>query len=79
MNINSQRYPNMFSSQCGTSSWSMSVVSRENAEGSLEEVKYFLILSKDLGYIPSDDDLMSRAETVGRLLHGLVASTERRR
>jgi four helix bundle protein len=49
------------------------------AEGSLEEVKYFLIPSKDLSYISSDDDLMSQAETVGRLLHGLIASTERRR
>lgn len=49
------------------------------AEGSLEELKYFLILSQDLGYIPSADDLMAQAETVGRLLHGLIASTERRR
>jgi four helix bundle protein len=48
-------------------------------EGSLEEVKYFLILSKDLGYLASADDLISQAETVGRILHGLIASTERRR
>ena len=49
------------------------------AEGSLEEVKYFLILSQDLEYISSDGDLMSQAETVGRLLSGLITSTERRR
>ena len=49
------------------------------SEGSLEELKYFFILSKDLGYIPSNDDLMTQAETVGRLLNGLIASTERRR
>jgi four helix bundle protein len=49
------------------------------SEGSLEEVKYFLILSKDLGYIPPGEDLMAQSETVGRLLNGLVASTERRR
>jgi len=49
------------------------------SEGSLEELKYFFILSKDLGYIPSNDDLMAQAETVGRLLNGLIASTERRR
>jgi four helix bundle protein len=48
------------------------------AEGSLEECKYFFILSKDLGYIASDADLMAQAETVGRLLNGLISSTERR-
>ena len=49
------------------------------SEGSLEELKYFFILSQDLDYIPSKDDLMAQSETVGRLLHGLIASTERRR
>ncbi len=48
------------------------------AEGSLEELKYFFILSKDLGYLTSSDDLMAQSETVGRLLNGLIASTERR-
>jgi four helix bundle protein len=49
------------------------------AEGSLEETKYFLILSTDLGYVSSNDDLMAQAETTGRLLNGLIKSTERRR
>ena len=49
------------------------------SEGSLEEIKYFFILSKDLGYISPDTDLMAQSETVGRLLNGLIASTERRR
>jgi four helix bundle protein len=49
------------------------------SEGSLDEVKYFLILSNDLGYIPPGEDLIAQSETVGRLLNGLVASTERRR
>ena len=49
------------------------------SEGSLEELKYFLFLLKDLGYVPSNEELMSQSETVGRLLHGLIASTERRR
>ena len=49
------------------------------SEGSLEELKYFLILSKDLGYIASNTELMSQSETVGRLLNGLIASTEKRR
>ena len=49
------------------------------SEGSLEELKYYFILSKDLNYIPSNDNLMAQAETVGRLLNGFIASTERRR
>jgi len=49
------------------------------AEGSLEELKYYFILSQDLGYIPSNGDLVAQSETVGRLLNGLIASTERRR
>lgn len=48
------------------------------SEGSLEELKYFFILSKELGYIATDADLMAQAETVGRLLNGLISSTERR-
>ena len=49
------------------------------AEGSLEELKYFFILSKDLGYIPSSDDDLHHADTVVRLLNGLITSTERRK
>jgi four helix bundle protein len=49
------------------------------SEGSLEELKYFVILSKDLGYIPSNAELVAQSETVGRLLNGLIASTESRR
>ena len=49
------------------------------AEGSLEEVKYFLILTRDLNYIAADEELTLQAETVGRLLNGLLVSTERRR
>ncbi len=49
------------------------------AEGSLEELKYFLILSKDLNYIPSNDAEITQSETVGRLLHGLITSTQRRK
>ena len=48
------------------------------AEGSLEELKYFLILSQDLRYIASKEELMNRANTVGRLLHGLITSIEKR-
>lgn len=48
------------------------------SEGSLEELKYFGILSGDLNYLPSNAELMTQSETVGRLLNGLSASTERR-
>ena len=42
------------------------------AEGSLEEVKYFLILSKDLNYITENNyyELMKDAEEIGKLLNG---------
>ena len=49
------------------------------SEGSLEELKYFFILSKDLGYITFNSDLMQQSEVVGRLLNGLISSTERRK
>jgi len=49
------------------------------AEGSLEELKYFFIVSKDLNYIESNADELARADMVGRLLNGLIASTERRK
>ena len=47
------------------------------SEGSLEELKYFFILAEDLGYVASNEDLMAQSRTVGRLLNGLIASTER--
>ena len=49
------------------------------AEGSLEELKYFFILSEDLGYIPSNKEEISQSETVGKLLHGLIKSTQHRK
>lgn len=49
------------------------------AEGSLEELKYYLILSKDLEYISVDDEFIAQTNMIGRLLNGLITSTERRR
>jgi four helix bundle protein len=49
------------------------------AESSLEETKYFLILSRDLGYLVAHGDMMDQAEPVGSPLHGLIVSTERRK
>ncbi|MBP9686868.1 MAG: four helix bundle protein [Candidatus Doudnabacteria bacterium] len=42
------------------------------AEGSLEELKYQLLLAQDLSYITKEqyDRVMALAEDVGRLLHG---------
>ena len=39
------------------------------ADASLEELKYFLILSGDLAYLPEVKSLFDQAETVGRLLY----------
>lgn len=43
------------------------------AEGSLEELKYYLQLSKDLGYLAEETmgGVYRDAEEVGRMLHGL--------
>jgi len=44
------------------------------ARGSLEEVKYQVLLSKDLNYISSEDykEIDGLIHTVGRLLNGLI-------
>lgn len=43
------------------------------------ELKYFFILSGDLGYEYNLDQLMTQANSIGRLLNGLISSTERRK
>jgi four helix bundle protein len=45
-----------------------------SSEASLEELKYYLILSEDLGYLSGIEQLMDDAETVTRMLGGLVRS-----
>ena len=44
------------------------------AQGSLEELRYYLILSKDLTYLHTNEELMEDVDTVGRMLHGLIIS-----
>jgi four helix bundle protein len=46
------------------------------ARASLVEVEYYLILSRDLGYIPAatHDELQAKRMHVGRLLHRLIGS-----
>jgi len=45
------------------------------AQSSLEEVKYFLILSKDLGFIESDNSLILASE-VGKMLEIYAQKTK---
>jgi four helix bundle protein len=46
------------------------------AEGSLEEIKYYLIVARDLAYIDQImfGDLLTKANEVGFLLHRLYSS-----
>jgi four helix bundle protein len=47
-----------------------------NARGSLEEVRYFLLLSKDLGYLDKNiaESLEGNSETLSKMLNGLIKS-----
>ena len=45
------------------------------AQGSLEELRYYVTLSRDLGYRVDHVRLGQLADDVGRLLHGLVRAT----
>ncbi len=44
------------------------------AQGSLEELRYYFILTRDLGYLPQVDEALARADQVGRMLYALVAT-----
>ena len=50
------------------------------AGGSLEETRYFLRLSKDLGYFGDAEfaSLKAKCDEVGRLLGGLVQALRRK-
>ena len=47
-----------------------------NARGSVEEVRYFLLLSRDLGYIDNDiyQKYEAEYEIVSKMLNGLIKS-----
>jgi four helix bundle protein len=49
------------------------------AQASLEELKYYFILSCDLHYLPDNSTLLADSETVSRLLGKLISSIEKRR
>jgi four helix bundle protein len=44
------------------------------AQGSLEELRYYLILSKDLGYVPENRAMTEVTDEIARMLHGLIQS-----
>jgi four helix bundle protein len=46
------------------------------AQGSLEEVRYYLILAHDLGFVKDTVVLRTDALETGRMLHGLIRSIE---
>jgi four helix bundle protein len=50
------------------------------ARGELEETRYFVLLSRDLGYITPQDceNFGQRCTSVGRLINGLGSSLKRR-
>ena len=48
------------------------------SQGSLEELKYFLILSKDLNYIRDEKPLYELGEEIGKMLHSLILSIQHR-
>jgi four helix bundle protein len=52
------------------------VVSYKGTQEALEEVKYYVILSKDLDYLKDIEELLLSVEEVGRMLTGLVRSVK---
>jgi four helix bundle protein len=44
------------------------------SQGSLEELRYYIILSKDLNFITDEKELWEATEEVGRMLTGLINS-----
>ena len=47
------------------------------AEASLEELKYYLLLSKDLSFL-ADESIYEQADSVSRLLYRFIESIHRR-
>ena len=50
------------------------------ARGELEETRYFVLLSRDLGYVTSEDcdNVAQRCNGIGRLINALGSSLKRR-
>jgi four helix bundle protein len=50
-------------------------VSYKLSQDAIEELKYYLILSKDLEYVKESEEMIKSVDEVGRMLTGLVRST----
>ena len=48
------------------------------AQASLEELRYYVVLCRDLGYPEGEEGIPERAESVSKMLYGLVRSLETR-
>lgn len=46
------------------------------AQGSLEELRYYLMLSKDLKYLQDNQKLNNHIEEIGKMLNGLIKSMQ---
>jgi four helix bundle protein len=47
------------------------------AQGSLEELRYYIILSEDLGYIKKDSNPTADIDEIGKMLHSLITTLGR--
>jgi len=46
------------------------------AQGSLEELRYYLLLAKDLNYVAENQEFVNLAEEISRMLYGLIRSIQ---
>ncbi len=46
------------------------------AQGSLEEIRYCIILAKDLNYLSDSKELIDSVDEIGKMLYGLVKSIQ---
>jgi four helix bundle protein len=44
------------------------------AQSSLEELRYYFILTKDLGFMKENKEYLDSTEEIGRMLNGLIRS-----
>jgi four helix bundle protein len=47
------------------------------AQSSLEEVRYYFILSKDIGFLEDNKNILDLIDKVGRMLYGLISSIKK--
>ncbi len=46
------------------------------SQGSLSELKYYLILVKDLGYYENSNEIKELADEIDKMLNGVIASVQ---